>query len=113
MLSGDALGQPHPDYGPVRFAETTFHALPLDAAETGVPDLAAVHVGDNITYLNESEIRGKIRTGEESEERLLRWAIQDVLAHEYAHHILESNEESSEHGALFTELKELTADCRR
>ena len=41
VLSGDALGRPHPDYGPVRFAETTFHALPLDAAETGVPDLAS------------------------------------------------------------------------
>ena len=40
-FSGDVLGAAHPFYGPVRFAETTFDALPLDAAETGVPHLAA------------------------------------------------------------------------
>ena len=41
VFSGDVLGAAHPVYGPVRFAETTFDALPLDAAETGVPRLAA------------------------------------------------------------------------
>ena len=41
VFSRDLLGMAHPSYGPVRFAETTFDALPLDAAETGVPDLAA------------------------------------------------------------------------
>lgn len=41
VFSRDVLGPAHPDYGPVRFAETTFHALTLDAAETGVPHLAA------------------------------------------------------------------------
>ena len=41
VFSGDVLGAAHPLYGPVRFAETTFDALPLDPAETGVPDLAA------------------------------------------------------------------------
>lgn len=40
-LSRDALGLAHPHYGPVRFAETTFYALPLDAAEAGVPHLTA------------------------------------------------------------------------
>ena len=41
VLSRDVLGPAHPDYGPLRFAETTFHALPLDAAEAGVPNLTA------------------------------------------------------------------------
>lgn len=41
VFSRDMVGAAHPSYGPVRFAETTFDALPLDAAETGVPDLAA------------------------------------------------------------------------
>lgn len=41
LFSRDTLGEPHPSYGPVRFADATFDALPLDAAETGVPHLAA------------------------------------------------------------------------
>ena len=41
VFAGDVLGDPHPDYGPLRFAEATFHALPLDAKETSVPNLAA------------------------------------------------------------------------
>ena len=41
VFAGDVLGAAHPLYGPVRFAETTFEGLPLDAAEAGVPDLAA------------------------------------------------------------------------
>lgn len=41
VFAGDVLGDAHPDYGPLRFAEATFHALPLDAKETSVPNLAA------------------------------------------------------------------------
>ena len=40
-FSRDILGGSHPDYGPVRFAETTFDAVPLDPEETDVPYLAA------------------------------------------------------------------------
>ena len=232
VLSRDVLGPAHPDYGPLRFAETTFHALPLDAAEAGVPNLTAARdlfavalplyggtfdwivkhfekpsnpafqpaeyrstnccvaygssecnplgpidysgggsgapnfqelggsvdqcmrdsveridaisphelrfeppeggwaadevgrmgittTGKHVTYLNEALITKKVKEAREEAgenegsvtESDLRAAIQDVLAHEYAHHILASGEHSSTHVELYEELKDLTTEC--
>ena len=43
-FSRDLLGDPHPDYGPVRFAATTFDAIPLDEESQGAPHFAAAGV---------------------------------------------------------------------